>query len=39
VIQDVEFLVSRCDEHIDVEFPNFLRSTGCSAATIAQAGY
>lgn len=39
VIQDVEFLVDRCDEHIDAEFPNFLRSTGCSPATIAQTGY
>ncbi len=39
VIQDVEFLVNRCDEHIDSEFREFLVGVGCSAATIAQAGY
>lgn len=39
VIQDVEFLVNRCDEHITSEFRQFLVSVGCSAATIAQAGY
>ncbi|MEX0610519.1 MAG: hypothetical protein WD229_00240 [Pirellulales bacterium] len=39
VIQDVEFLVNRCDEHINSEFREFLVGVGCSAATIAQAGY
>ncbi|MBX3412743.1 MAG: hypothetical protein KF708_08650 [Pirellulales bacterium] len=39
VIQDVEFLVNRCDEHIKTEFREFLVVSGCSAATIAQAGY
>ena len=39
VIQDIEFLVNRCDEHITSEFREFLLRAGCSAATIAQAGY
>jgi hypothetical protein len=39
VIQDVEFLVNRCDEHINAEFREFLVGVGCSAATITQAGY
>ncbi len=39
VVQDVEFLVNRCDEHINTEFRVFLADAGCSAATIAQAGY
>ena len=39
VIQDVEYLVERSDEHITNEFRHFLTSVGCSAATIAQAGY
>jgi hypothetical protein len=39
VIQDVEFLVFRCDEHIDAEFREFLIGIGCSAKTISQAGY
>jgi hypothetical protein len=39
VIQDVEFLVTRCDEHIISEFREFLTAVGCSAATITQAGY
>jgi hypothetical protein len=39
VIQDVEYLVNRCDEHITGEFRQFLVNVGCSAATIAQAGY
>lgn len=39
VIQDVEFLVLRCDEHINSEFRAFLSAIGCSTATIAQAGY
>jgi predicted secreted protein len=39
VIQDVEFLANRCDEHINSEFREFLVRVGCSAATIAQTGY
>jgi hypothetical protein len=39
VIQDVEYLVFRSDEHIDSEFRKFLCDAGCSAATITQAGY
>ncbi len=39
VIQDIEYLVSRSDEHINAEFRQFLLDIGCSAATIAQAGY
>ena len=39
VIEDVAFLVSRCEEHINTEFKQFLLGMGCSAATIAAAGY
>jgi hypothetical protein len=39
VIQDVEFLVFRCNEHIDAEFRQFLIGIGCSATTVSQAGY
>jgi hypothetical protein len=39
VNQDVEFLVHRCDEHINAEFRQFLQGMGCSPATIAAAGY
>jgi hypothetical protein len=39
VIQDVEFLVFRCNEHIDAEFRQFLIGIGCSATTVRQAGY
>ncbi len=39
VIQDVDYLVHRCNEHINSEFREFLLGVGCSAATIAQAGY
>ncbi len=39
VIQDVEFFVNRCDEHINAEFRQFLIGIGCNAATIAAAGY
>jgi hypothetical protein len=38
-IRDIEYLVHRSDEHIDTEFRQFLVAVGCSAATIAQAGY
>ena len=39
VIQDVEFFVNRCDEHINAEFAIFLREIGCTPTTIAMAGY
>jgi hypothetical protein len=39
VIEDVEFLVFRCDEHINTEFHQFLTGIGCSATTIGQARY
>lgn len=39
VIQDVEFFVNRCDEHINTEFREFLTGIGCTSATIASAGY
>ncbi|MBI1918551.1 MAG: hypothetical protein HYS12_27985 [Planctomycetes bacterium] len=39
IVQDVEFLVHRCDEHINAEFREFLVGIGCSGAIIRQAGY
>jgi hypothetical protein len=39
VIQDVEFLVPHCDQHIHSEFREFLASLGCTPATITQVGY
>lgn len=39
VVRDVEFLVRRCDEHINVEFPAFLTRCGCPPAIIARTGY
>ncbi|OWK37469.1 hypothetical protein FRUB_06589 [Fimbriiglobus ruber] len=39
VVQDVEYFVNRCDEHIALEFRQFLVGIGCSAATIARTGY
>lgn len=39
VIQDVEFLVFRCDEHITAEFRQFLVDAKCSATTLSQSGY
>ena len=39
VIEDVAFLVRRCDEHINGEFRQFLLGTGCPAAVIGQVGY
>ena len=39
VIDDVEFLVHRCDEHFDAEFREFLLGTGCPVAIVTQAGY
>ena len=39
VIRDIDYLVRRCDEHINSEFREFLAGAGCGAATIARAGY
>ena len=39
VIEDVEFLVKRCNEHINSEFREFLVRCGCPVAVIAQCGY
>lgn len=39
VIDDVEFLVHRCNEHINTEFRDFLLGTGCTVALITQVGY
>lgn len=39
VIQDVEFLVPRCDQHINSEFREFLLRLGCTSATVTQVGY
>ena len=39
VVQDAEFLVERCDEHINAEFRHFLSGCGASPVTINQVGY
>ena len=39
VVQDVDYLVRRCDEHINTEYREFLLGIGSTVATIAQAGY
>jgi len=39
VIEDVEFLITRCDEHINSEFRQFLLDNHCPAALVGQAGY
>ena len=39
VIDDVDFLVSRCDEHIDAEFRQFLLGCGCPPAVVSKVGY
>jgi len=39
VIEDVEFLVNRCHEHITAEFRQFLVDAGCPPAIIAQVNY
>lgn len=39
VIEDIEFLVRRCDDHIDAEFRQFLADAGCSPATVLAANY
>ena len=39
VIDDIEFLVTKCDQHIDREFRSFLMSLNCSSSTINLTGY
>jgi hypothetical protein len=39
VVQDVEFLVTRCNDHINTEFREFLLGIGCPPATVSQVGY
>lgn len=39
VIEDVVFLVHRCDEHLNSEFRQFLLGTGCPVAVVSQVGY
>jgi hypothetical protein len=39
VLEDIEFLVRRCDEHVNLEFRQFLLGTGCPVAIVGQVGY
>lgn len=39
VVDDVDFLVSNCDEHLNKEFRQFLLRIDCTPATIAAVGY
>lgn len=39
VIEEIEFLVHRCDEHITTEFRAFLTGIGCPAAVMHRVGY
>jgi hypothetical protein len=39
VLEDIGFLVRRCDEHINLEFRQFLLGIGCPAAIARQVGY
>ncbi len=39
VIEDVEFLVTNCDAHLEIEFRQFLVQIGCTNATITSVGY
>lgn len=39
VIDDVEFVVSKCDAHLTTEFRQFLQQIGCTSTTITLAGY
>jgi len=39
VVEDVEFLVNRCDEHITAEFRQFLLDAGYPPAIVAQVNY
>jgi hypothetical protein len=38
-LEDIEFLVRRSDEHINVEVRQFLLGTGCPATIVGQVGY
>ena len=39
VIEDVEFVVTKCDSHLASEFRQFLVQIGCTNATITSVGY
>lgn len=39
VLDDIDFLVRRCDEHITTEVRQFMLGTGCPAAIVGQVGY
>jgi len=39
VLEDIEFLVRRCDEHVNSEFRQFLLGSGSPAAIVGQVGY
>jgi hypothetical protein len=39
LIEKLEFLLLRSDEHINTEFRQFLLDRGCPSAIVAQAGY
>ena len=39
VVDEIEFFVRRCDEHINVEFREFLLGCSCPPAVVAQSGY
>ncbi len=39
LIEDVEFLVTNCDAHLESEFRQFLVQIGCTNATITSVGY
>ena len=39
VIEDIDFLVRRCDEHINEEFREFLLGIGCPSQIVKLAGY
>ena len=39
VLRDIEFFVHRCDEHLDQEFPLFLKDLGFSKTTIAHLAF
>jgi hypothetical protein len=38
-VEDINFLVQRCNAHINSEFRQFLIDCGCPAAIVTQAGY
>lgn len=39
IVEDIDFLVRRCDEHIDQEFREFLLGNGCPPGIVGQVGY